>query len=179
MQVKVIGEAGYDAAMIGLSLSYGQPLSKMAPVALRLAKKGEPHCKFARMMHVWLDVTAPWYWWKQAVTYRVGMEVQSGSTMHNILKRELTQADFEGGIEPDTLERLNAAISHMQFDYVVRNLPGAYLYRRVLDVNYSTLARMIVQRRGHKLPEWELFTREVLAAVEWPELLEAMIEERA
>ena len=48
----------------------------------RLAKAGTDHRKFMRMIAVYLDVTAPLYWWKEFDTYKVGTVSNSCSTMH-------------------------------------------------------------------------------------------------
>lgn len=66
----------------------------------KLIKSGSDHCKWRRMIVVWLDITAPLYWWKEFETYRIGvvrpdlMEMNSCSTMHKIHAREFTPDDF-------------------------------------------------------------------------------------
>ena len=60
----------------------------------RLAKAGSDHRKFARMLPVIMDVTAPLYWWKEADTYKVGTVANSCSTMHKIAEKEFTRDDF-------------------------------------------------------------------------------------
>ena len=60
----------------------------------RLAEAGAVHRKFMRMIVVYVDVTAPLYWWKEADTYKVGTVANSCSTMHKIADREFTRADF-------------------------------------------------------------------------------------
>lgn len=59
-----------------------------------LAKAGDDHGKFLRMINVTCDITAPLYWWKEADTYRVGVEKNSCSTMHTIHAKEFTLDDF-------------------------------------------------------------------------------------
>ena len=173
MQVKVLGEYGYDFALLGLSLSYNQDPAKMKKVALQLAPKDFGHNKFLEIIYLWLDVTAPLYWWKQADTYRLSTK-HSQSTMHTILKRPLTQEDFEFPVPEVTLTRLNTLVSDGNFSAVVNELPSGFLQRRVWVMNYKCLRNIIVQRRRHKLPEWRFFISEVLRQVEHPELLPSL-----
>ena len=73
----------------------------------RLRNSGTDHRKFMRMITVYLDITAPLYWWKEFKTYRAGrkfgddepgivdegyleydIEMNSYSTMHKIASKE-------------------------------------------------------------------------------------------
>lgn len=63
-------------------------------LAMRLAKGGPVHGKYKRMITVYLDITAPLYWWKEFDTYKVGTVANSCSTMHKIHAKELTIDDF-------------------------------------------------------------------------------------
>lgn len=60
----------------------------------RLCKAGTDHRKFMRMLVVYVDITAPLYWWKEFDTYKVGTVANSCSTMHTIHKKEFTTLDF-------------------------------------------------------------------------------------
>lgn len=60
----------------------------------RLAKAGTDHRKFMRMITVYVDITAPLYWWKEFDTYKVGTVANSCSTMHKIHEKEFTLGDF-------------------------------------------------------------------------------------
>lgn len=79
----------------------------------RLRNSGTDHRKFMRMINVYLDITAPLYWWKEFKTYRAGrkfgddepgivdegyleydIEMNSCSTMHKIASKEFTLDDF-------------------------------------------------------------------------------------
>ncbi len=60
----------------------------------KLAKAGTSHSKYRRMMVVYLDITAPLYWWKEFDTYKVGTVANSCSTMHKIHAKEFTLEDF-------------------------------------------------------------------------------------
>ena len=60
----------------------------------RLRNAGTDHRKFMRMITVYLDITAPLYWWKEFDTYKVGTVANSCSTMHKIHSKEFTLEDF-------------------------------------------------------------------------------------
>lgn len=59
-----------------------------------LVKGGPVHAKFRRMISVYVDITAPLYWWKEFDTYKVGTVANSCSTMHKIADKEFTMEDF-------------------------------------------------------------------------------------
>lgn len=63
-------------------------------LAMSLAKGGPVHAKYRRMITVYLDITAPLYWWKEFDTYKVGTVANSCSTMHKIHDKEFTLDDF-------------------------------------------------------------------------------------
>lgn len=60
----------------------------------RLRNAGTDHRKFMRMITVYVDITAPLYWWKEFDTYKVGTVANSCSTMHKIAAKEFTLEDF-------------------------------------------------------------------------------------
>ena len=60
----------------------------------RLDNAGTEHRKFMRMIPVWVTLSAPLYWWKEADTYKVGTTRNSCSTMHKIQAKEFTLDDF-------------------------------------------------------------------------------------
>ena len=59
-----------------------------------LANGGPVHAKYRRMIPVYLDITAPLYWWKEFDTYKVGTVANSCSTMHKIHEKEFRMEDF-------------------------------------------------------------------------------------
>ena len=61
---------------------------------MRLRNAGTDHRKFMRMITVYLDITAPLYWWKEFDTYKVGTVANSCSTMHKIADKEFEECDF-------------------------------------------------------------------------------------
>lgn len=61
---------------------------------MRLAKGGSVHAKYRRMIVVYVDITAPLYWWKEFDTYKVGTVANSCSTMHKIQAKPFELDDF-------------------------------------------------------------------------------------
>jgi hypothetical protein len=61
----------------------------------RLIKAGSPNDKFMRQICVWVNITAPLYWWKEADQYRVGVTTDSTSTMHKLSFTPITMDCFE------------------------------------------------------------------------------------
>lgn len=177
MKVKVLREAGVEEALLGLSLSYNSEPS--IRVANNLAHKQGGHNKFLESVQVWLDVTAPLYFWKQLDTYRVGTSKQSESTMHTLMRKELTQDNFEGGIHEGFLESLNYWIEVDAFDTVNKHLPSSFLQRRIISTNYKVLQSIYNQRRGHKLKEWNYFREELIEQLEKPEWISKGLNKEA
>lgn len=80
------------------SVWYGAPAIFIGPNDLNLMKNlrraGTDHRKYLRMITVYVDITAPLYWWKEFDTYKVGTVANSCSTMHKIQAKEFTIDDF-------------------------------------------------------------------------------------
>lgn len=140
----------------------------------RLARAGTDHRKFMRMIVVYVDVTAPRYWWAEADTYKVGTVANSCSTMHKIHAKELTQDDFSHefffGEEELVLERILYQLNYCREKFnatgnknwwwkIIQLLPQSYNQRRTLMLNYEVLANIYHARRNHKLTEWREFCR--------------------
>ena len=74
----------------------------------RLRNAGTDHRKFMRMITVYVDITAPLYFWKEHDQYKVGTVTNSCSTMHKIAAKEFTLEDFStehlvsGWVEKDS-----------------------------------------------------------------------------
>lgn len=172
LSVNIDLEAGFDSAMKGLSFNKKQPPNLMHKVAYRLAPKDYGHNKFLRQIWLWLDVRAPRYWWQEADTYMVATSKQSESTVHTVMKHELTEDDFcEGKIRKSLLLRLNWHVKNKDFRSLKQELPESFMQRRMFNINYATLRNMILQRESHILVEWQIFLYNILQQVEHPELL--------
>ena len=139
---------------------------------MRLAKAGSTHAKYRRMIVVYMDVTAPLYWWKEADTYMVGKTQNSCSTMHKIHAKDFTLDDFSHDhLMDEGVEFLAYVMGGLNFyrnkylktkDKVwwwqmIQLLPSSYNQRRTLMLNYEVLAHMYHDRKDHKLDEWRDF----------------------
>lgn len=152
----------------------------------RLRNAGTDHRKFMRMITVYVDVTAPLYWWKEFDTYKVGTVANSCSTMHKIHAKEFTLEDFSCEHLIDHYEdpsmNLNYSykypkavmqdliniLNHYRRWYLetknkkywwqlIQLLPSSYNQRRTVMLNYEVLANIYKSRRNHKLDEWHVF----------------------
>ena len=157
-----IGEADYD-------------------LMTRLRKAGTDHRKFMRMITVYLDITAPFYWWKEFDTYKVGTVANSCSTMHKLTAKEFVLDDFshehlistcllEGIVNElnvyrdiynhydEQTEEYKAEFSKKDIWWqMIQLLPSSYNQRRTVMLNYEVLANMYKSRKNHKLDEWRDF----------------------
>lgn len=135
----------------------------------RLRNAGTDHRKFMRMLTVYVDITAPLYWWKEFDTYKVGTVANSCSTMHKIHVKEFTLDDFSHEhLNDRSLNCLENLISVMNLsrDYFVSDknktdwwqmiqlLPTSFNQKRTVMLNYEVLANMYHSRKNHKLDEW-------------------------
>ena len=59
-----------------------------------LYNAGSEHRKYLRQIFVSMDITAPFYWWKEFDTYKIGTTADSCSTMHKIHAKEFEPDDF-------------------------------------------------------------------------------------
>jgi hypothetical protein len=169
--VTKLNECGYIEALIGTSLSRNKLPEDMVSVCERLAPMGLGHNKFMEFISVWLDITAPRYFYQQLATYRIGSSWLSESTMYTITKRLLTQEDFEYPITIEILNSLNELIKGGSLEEVKNNLPEGFLQRRIMVTNYKALKNIYDQRKNHKLKEWHIFLDSVLSQIEYPEFI--------
>ena len=140
-----------------------------------LCNAGTDHRKFMRMIAVYLDITAPLYYWKEFDTYKVGTVANSCSTMHKIADKEFTLEDFScEHLENSWLAHLKETIRLLNdardaynwcntdakkewWWQMIQLLPSSYNQRRTVMLNYEVLANMYKSRRNHKLDEWHTF----------------------
>lgn len=118
----------------------------------RLRNAGTDHRKFMRMITVYLDITAPLYWWKEFKTYDEDI-----TSPHKVW---MTPLD----ILRCTIEMLNAyresyleTKDKQDWWQMIQLLPSSYNQRRTVMLNYEVLANMYKPRRNHKLDEWHTF----------------------
>ncbi len=146
---------------------------------MQLAEGGSVHAKYRRMITVYVDITAPLYWWKEFDTYKVGTVANSCSTMHKIADKKFTLDDFSHehlivaslNCLKKTIEALNMCREGYLSEDVSKNpewkkevwwqmiqlLPSSYNQKRTVMLNYEVLAGIYEYRRDHKLDEWREF----------------------
>nr|DAH22050.1 MAG TPA: hypothetical protein [Caudoviricetes sp.] len=101
----------------GYTMSLG---SNDLDLMTRLRNAGTDHRKFMRMITVYLDITAPLYWWKEFDTYKVGTVANSCSTMHKIADKEFTLEDFSHEhLCDDELALLEEVIARLNMNRIV------------------------------------------------------------
>ena len=138
----------------------------------RLRNADTDHRKFMRMIAVYIDVTAPLYWWKEFDTYKVGTVANSCSTMHKIHEKEFTLEDFScehltpwnETVLANLIVELNANRDRYlqtkekeDWWQMIQLLPSSYNQKRTVMFNYEVLANMYKSRKDHKLDEWRNF----------------------
>lgn len=146
-----------------------------AGLMMKLRNCGTDHRKFMRMITVYMDITAPLYWWKEYDTYKVGTVANSCSTMHKISAKEFTLDDFSHEhLQEDSIAVLESVIHKMnvhrewfnekalddpKIDWwqMIQLLPSSYNQCRTVMLNYEVLANMYKSRKNHKLDEWRTF----------------------
>ena len=156
-------------------------------LAQRLVRAGAEHAKFMRQIEVWVDITAPLYWWKEFDTYKVGTVANSTSTMHKLAAAPITKEMFEfdgldaivdsytithGGecvrVFEDYVDDIIHMCENLRQKYIktkdksywralVQILPNAFLQKRTVSLSYANLRNIYFQRHNHKLKEWHLF----------------------
>lgn len=159
---------------------------------MQLRNAGTDHRKFMRMITVYVDITAPLYWWKEFDTYKVGTVANSCSTMHKIAAKEFTLEDFscehllsywgEEKVNPTIIcpctpmQHINQTIACLNvcrkkyletkdkkyWWQMIQLLPSSYNQKRTVMLNYEVLANIYKSRLNHKLDEW----RELCAWIE-------------
>ena len=155
----------------------------------KLRKAGSDHGKFMRMIQVWVDITAPLYWWKQFDQYKVGVTTNSCSTMHKIHAKGFDISDFSTehlfedsrDVLRNTIHMLNAYRSMYLHGgemiiggdiyekiepkdkrvwwQMIQLLPSSYNQKRTVNLNYEVLHDIYHARKNHKLDEWHAVCR--------------------
>lgn len=198
IKIDNVSVVGWEPALRGMrnpKNSWGKsdtvygPLESDSPIIgpndddliMRLVRGGAVHAKFRRMIVVYVDVTAPLYWWKEYDTYKVGTVANSCSTMHKVMDHEFTEDDFSwDGIDDEvsyyrenTLRMLNHwrdlynkadQENHQKakkkwWKRVIKFLGTAYNQKRTLMLNYEVLHNIYFSRKNHKLDEWVEFCK--------------------
>lgn len=133
-------------------------------------RNGLGHDNFLKGIIVQFDVTAPLYWWKQAQRYHWFDFVSSQSTMHCLLKFNVSNQCVS-----DTNKEILAIIEKLKEEYLalednnelkvakwrelVASLPCGFCLGATMTTNYQQLKTMYIQRKYHKLKEWHVFCK--------------------
>lgn len=155
----------------------------------KLSKAGTDHRKFMRMITVYMDITAPLYWWKEFDTYKVGTVANSCSTMHKIAEKKFSIWDFswdhlidekDGWIEDEEGHKWNSPLTLLEttvnilnacrYQYLktkdkkywwsmIQLIPSSYNQKRTVMLSYEVLANIYKSRKNHKLDEWVEFCK--------------------
>lgn len=160
MSLSTIGVWGFYGAALGVRRSFRSTEkcdSKPACLSdiheeelgendLKLMKKlvlrGTDEAKFARAIHVQVNIKAPLSWWKQFDTYKVGTVRLSDSTMHNILKDPIGVESFAASSiidHPMRLALAGVATSRTIFMFIVQTL-------EMLRVNWWRIKNTIIDK---------------------------------
>ena len=140
----------------------------------RLRNAGTDHRKLMRMITVYVDITAPLYWFKEFDTYKIGTVANSCSTMHKIADKRFERGDFsvehlENCDEQHWMVCMDNVISALNVAreryletedkkywwQMIQLLPSSYNQKRTVMLNYEVLANMYRSRKNHKLDEWK------------------------
>lgn len=131
---------------------------------------GEGHDNYLKGILVQMDVTAPLYWWKQAQRYHWFDFVSSQSTMHCLLKFDVSQQCVKD-TNPEILAIIQKLVEAFKFSApndpnkvakwreIVASLPSGFCLGASMTTNYQQLKTMYRQRKGHKLEEWHVFSQ--------------------
>lgn len=150
-------------------------------LAQKLIRSGSEHRKFLRQIQVWVDITAPLFWFKEFDTYKIATTSNSTSTMHKLATTPITLSCFEiDDLTDEPLERnfekglfwtiddIKVYLNKLEdlrkkyletkdkkyWKELIRWLPESWLQTRTINMNYENIYSIIRQRKNHKLNEW-------------------------
>lgn len=148
-------------------------------LAQRLIRAGSEHRKFLRQIQIWVNITAPLFFFKEFDTYKIGTTSNSTSTMHKLVTTPITLECFEiddlsedlvwgSNTLPWSIETIKVYIDALEdlrkkyletgekkyWKELIRWLPESWLQTRTINMNYENIYSMIRQRKDHKLNEW-------------------------
>jgi len=182
LNVKVLKECGYDESAIGFSLSYNSTIERAKEILPKYAFKNNGENKFLRSIQVWLNVTAPIFFFIELDTYKISTTRLSSSTMHTLGKNKiLIDSQFEYPLNKNILIGINEVLQEYKNNLITiaelkNNLPDGFLMNSIFECNYATLQNIYGQRHDHKLPQWRYFCDEILSQIEHPEFIKMEVK---
>jgi len=199
MQVKILKEAGYEEALLGLSLSFYDhkvPLSdfwtterfeKAKKITLHLATKQPPddyevrnnlayisaEQKFLEQIDIWIYVQASRDFWSEFDTYRVDMSKQSSSTMHTLDKRTTELEDYEVGTSHLLIDAFNTCLGN-------HKTPDSRFYKDISRLKKNLPEGWLQERvikTSYKTLKWILEQREGHRLASWKFFYEEVLKQ--
>jgi hypothetical protein len=128
-----------------------------------LRNAGTDHRKFMRMIVVYMDITAPMYWWSEYDTYKVGTVANSCSKMHKMLAKPFEMNDFSFDRLPGYKNLVRQYIPDYDYDkeiwkdieqsgYEVSNFGRVRHGERILAGSFHTDGYIFVTIKGKQSP---------------------------
>lgn len=136
---------------------------------MSLAKGGPVHAKYRRMIQVYVDITAPFGFWHDFDTYRIGTAKNSTSRRNAVLTRSFNIDDFTTENLSDydlnelrtTIDRLNyLRDAYLQdndlkiYRTILDKLPTCYNQKATWMGNYEVLVGVYHSRKNHFYSEF-------------------------
>lgn len=130
-----------------------------------------------RMIGIYVDITAPLYWWREFDAYRVGAVDNSYSIMDKIHDKRFDMSDFSiDYLHPTSYKHLFTTIKtlndardlylrcegHNKKYYwwqIIQLLPSSYNQKRTIMMTYEDLAEIYKHYKNHELDEWKDFCK--------------------
>lgn len=138
---------------------------------MKLSSGGSVHAKYRRYIDVYVDITAPLYFWKEFDTYRTvvspnpfDIEMNSCSTMHKIHAKPFTPEDFSMEhlimFDPDD-PQINLEDKEVKDEYCSLHIPGSGIVFSPegvmeLTINMLNRARFLYLKTKDKKYWWQL-----------------------
>lgn len=101
----------------------------------------------------------------------------SETEAYNIINKQLSK-QLSRRLSKVILEQLNKlrdiyleTKDELTWCSILKLLPQGYNQRRIWTANYAVLRNIIKHRSNHKLHEWQVFCRDVMDSVDYPDLL--------
>lgn len=143
----------------------------------RICHNGLYRSKLLQGITVCVNITAPLYWWKEFVTYKVD-KADCDPMIPRLVDKEFTHEDFScEHLRSSSIELLDKNIVHLNYERVnylstkdidakkayllqiVQLLPSSYNQENTVMLNYKVLAKIYSSYKDHMLDEWREFCK--------------------
>ena len=149
---------------------------------IKLRNAGTDHRKFMRMITVYVDITAPLYWWQEFDKHKVGVIPSFYSIKQNIAEKEFEFDDFshekliksvymgtqEQHIRTSPIQSLAITIECLNsyrdlylkttgkkyLWQIIQLLPNSYNWKHTVMLSYEDLTNIYKSCRKYPLDEW-------------------------